>query len=66
MAKKVKAVKKLGGKKNAKYYVSDANDRDFRANGIDLVLEAGVRKEVSAEQAKLLQKEYPYLKVEVV
>ena len=60
---KVKA-KKLGSakiKKGAKLYVRDVNDRDFRQNGIDLVLAAGEKKEVSKELYLELKDKFSYL-----
>ena len=48
-----------------KYLVKDANDRFFtkEVHGFDLVLKAGVEVEVSAEVAKLIKKNVPYLEV---
>lgn len=45
-----------------KIFVSDANDRNFTANGIDLVLHAGVKVEISLEMYKELSTVFPYLK----
>ena len=43
------------------FFVRDSNDRDFRLNGIDLVLNAGEAKEVSSEVYKELKEKFPYL-----
>lgn len=60
----VKEIVKKEAKKEEvvkKYFVLDTNDRDFRANGHDVVLVANEKLEVSKEAFVALKKEFPYL-----
>jgi hypothetical protein len=63
MAKKKEKEEKVEEVK--KYSVKDVYDRDFRTNGIELQLKAGVAVEVDEATAKKL-KAFPYLEVKEV
>ena len=56
-------MKKDLGAEIKKYYLRDSADRDFRANGYEVILTAGERLEVDKATGEGLKKLYPYLEL---
>lgn len=65
--KKVKKVKVAKKEPKKKYFVRDTNDRFFNReeHGFDLILVAGIEKEIDKKIADAIKKDFSYLEIEI-